>query len=302
MIRRNIISNPGTAAQYVTGVMALKDPSRFPWPGQSDLSIYDFFVFFHHESMFTLTPPTQNTRNAAHSGPIFLPWHRYMLLMFEVYMRDAIQDDDFRLPYWDWAGDALLPDPRLSPLWSPTMLGRFVAPDFPVRVEGDPFSAGSMRLAGGRLLERQLGQSGRLSRRQELRDTVRDEMIYDSPDYEFASGGFRSAIEGERSPGHHNFVHGWVGGDMLRAHSPNDPAFFLVHANVDRAWSAWQQAHGQNTYAPTASESADLFRHRIGDPMFTLFNHSFDIAPEQMFDHSTYYDYDDTQDLNPLVA
>ena len=111
MIRRNILLDEGLAARYVEAVMALKDPERFPWPGNDGLSIYDFFVFWHARTMMTLTPPEQSDRNAAHSGPAFLPWHRYMLLRFEGYLRQAAEDDTFRLPYWDWSADAERTDP-----------------------------------------------------------------------------------------------------------------------------------------------------------------------------------------------
>ena len=69
VIRRNILQDERVAARYVEGVLALKDPARFPRPAAAGLSIYDFFVFWHARSMMTLTPPTQSDRNAAHSGP-----------------------------------------------------------------------------------------------------------------------------------------------------------------------------------------------------------------------------------------
>lgn len=65
----------------------------------------------------------------------------------------------------------------------------------------------------------------------------------------------------------HNRVHLWVSGEETFAHqgghedvegpfgtmawnsSPNDPVFFLHHANVDRLWSLWMQRHGQ-VYEP----------------------------------------------------
>lgn len=43
--------------------------------------------------------------------------------------------------------------------------------------------------------------------------------------------------------GPHNIGHGWIGGDMARMHSPSDTAFWFHHAQVDRVWALWQQAH-----------------------------------------------------------
>ncbi|WNG21650.1 tyrosinase family protein [Cystobacter fuscus] len=57
-------------------------------------------------------------------------------------------------------------------------------------------------------------------------------------------------------PRMHNGAHVWVGGMLSKDGktivgsmaafdtSPNDPAFFLHHANVDRIWAQWQRSHG----------------------------------------------------------
>ncbi|KAJ1931216.1 hypothetical protein GGF37_007467, partial [Kickxella alabastrina] len=39
----------------------------------------------------------------------------------------------------------------------------------------------------------------------------------------------------------HGVVHIHLGGDMYQGHSPNDWAFMLHHANLDRLWWQWQQ-------------------------------------------------------------
>jgi len=43
----------------------------------------------------------------------------------------------------------------------------------------------------------------------------------------------------------HNYIHGYVGGDMS---DPNlaayDPIFFPHHSNIDRIWAIWQGDHG----------------------------------------------------------
>ena len=43
----------------------------------------------------------------------------------------------------------------------------------------------------------------------------------------------------------HNQGHIWTGGTMLSAASPNDPAFFYHHANVDRLYQSWLENSGQ---------------------------------------------------------
>ena len=43
----------------------------------------------------------------------------------------------------------------------------------------------------------------------------------------------------------HNQGHVWTGGTMLSMTSPNDPAFFYHHANVDRLYQRWLETSGQ---------------------------------------------------------
>lgn len=46
----------------------------------------------------------------------------------------------------------------------------------------------------------------------------------------------------------HGRVHLWVGGSMGASSSPNDPIFWLHHANLDRIWAEWQDSHGIYNY------------------------------------------------------
>ncbi|MCP5109239.1 MAG: tyrosinase family protein, partial [bacterium] len=263
--------------------------------GVDGLSMYDFFVFWHHRSMMLSTPPGQGDRNAAHSGPVFLPWHRYMLLMFEFFLRDAIGDDDFRLPYWDWAADAGLPDPTTSAIWSNSRLGQFEQPAWRVRLEPNPTGV-NPRIVD-RELERALGALvPDLPSRDQVRTVLRDQTVYDLPPYNRSVTGLRNFLEGWIGPGRlHNNVHVFVGGDMLESTSPNDPAFFLHHANVDRIWAGWQAQHPSAPYVPDQNASADLTFHRIDDRMHTFFNHT--VTPRMMLDASPWYRYDTLDDL-----
>jgi tyrosinase len=306
MIRRNILSDEGLRQRFIDGVLALKDPARFPWPGQQGLSIYDFFVAWHHQSMMLFTPPTQRDRNAAHSGPAFLPWHRYYLLRFEGYLRTAVGDPEFRLPYWDWAADAALSNPRQSRIWAGTALGRFTGPlVWQVRVA--PAERGLTRLAQPRPLQRALGSQGALPTRDAIRTVLRDQLLYDAPPYSSASNGFRNYLEGWEGPSRiHNSVHVWVGGDMTDSTSPNDPTFFLHHCNVDRIWLAWQRRYPDAPYLPAQNAPANLAFHRIDDALYSVFRESTPVTPRSMLDPlrpgapfraADRYDYDSLTDL-----
>jgi tyrosinase len=60
---------------------------------------------------------------------------------------------------------------------------------------------------------------------------------------------FEPSIEGKP----HNPVHNLIGGVMATMSSPNDPIFYLHHANIDRLWYAWVRSGGKNVPSPTSS-------------------------------------------------
>jgi tyrosinase len=258
--------------------------------------------------MMLFTPPTQRDRNAAHSGPAFLPWHRYFLLRFEGYLRRALGAPEFRLPYWDWAADAALEDPRRSPLWSQENMGRFTTRAvWPVRVV--PAERGLTRLPRPRALARSLGAAGALPTRDALRTVLRDQLQYDAPPYDSSSNGFRNYIEGWEGPARiHNSVHVWVGGDMTDSTSPNDPLFFLHHCNIDRIWHAWRARYPAAPYVPSQRAPESLAFHRLNDALYSVFREAAPVTPRSVLDPRALgapfsaadrYDYDTLVDLQP---
>jgi len=101
--------------------------------------------------------------------------------------------------------------------------------------------------------------------------------IYDSASWDMNvpnAQSFRNTLEGfvvgnsEHPQSMHNIVHDWVAGifvydgkimqgtmEPLDA-SPNDPVFFLHHANVDRIWATWQIEHpGPTNYQPQGGQA-----------------------------------------------
>jgi tyrosinase len=98
-------------------------------------------------------------------------------------------------------------------------------------------------------------------------------------------------------PGPHNLAHAWVGGllgvtaqgprvgTMLLPTSPNDPVFFLHHANIDRLWAEWQEAHGVDTYEPASCSGLLKLGCRANsrtDPMHP----PFEATPDDVADSS----------------
>jgi len=312
-VRANILTDSAARDAYVRGAHLLKQ--EFLGPTTADLGIagapvpvstWDLFVVWHHVAMMTFTPPDQGDRNAAHRGPVFLPWHRFMLLLLEAQLQRVLEDEDFGLPYWDWAADGELPPAQqpASALWDEECMGG----------DGDPVTTGPFafdRAGGeswrvrieanvnGQLVSRNRGMRRAFAQNAPTLPTPAQVTAavaldaYDAPPWSVASEGFRNRLEGwaplSQAPGLHNRVHVWVGGDMLPSSSPNDPVFYLNHCNVDRIWQAWIEEHGE-TYVPAQTESPRLRGHRIDDAVHALLSQP--VTPRQMLDVSDLYTYD----------
>ena len=310
-VRANAMTNLPALQKFCDGVNRLKN--EFPGTTTTDLSIpgttrkvstYDLFVVWHNLAMNTFTPPTQGDRNAAHRGPVFLPWHRFMLQQLELNLQRVLQDANAGLPYWDWAADGDRPANQQTqlPLWDAAHIGgsgtvstgpfAFSASNpqsFRVRIDSD--SNGSLRQVN-RGLRRALGQSPGIALPTTAQVTAAVNVTpYDVSPWTTASTGFRNQVEGWRPspPGLHNRVHVWVGGDMSPATSPNDPVFFLNHCNVDRLWESWMKKHGR-VYAPAQTAPNTLKGHRLNDQLNSLV--SAPTTPAAVLDVSQQYTYD----------
>ena len=319
--RNNLLNNTPIRDQYIRGVKLLKnDFLRSNWP-----NTYDIFVIWHFYSMMTHTPPdTNDGRNAAHSGPAFLPWHRWMLILLENHLQRVLNDSNFGLPYWNWAidGDLPLSQQPLSPLWSndcmggsgsPVNNGPFAVGSWQVNIEGSLDQNGNpVVVSTNRGLQRELGMDPlgpRLPTTSQIKtivDANGTDVIFDTFPWNQSSSGFRNSLEGwPNGPSAHNRIHVWIGGDMAPATSPNDPAFYLNHCNVDRIWAGWQQIHNNPSYLPAANESSSLMYHRLDDLLYAItIDPLFDpiyqgnVTPANLIDTSSIYAYDTINDLS----
>jgi tyrosinase len=313
-VRRNILTDETARKNYIQGIKLLKQEqigpttADFRIPGTpTQVSTYDLFVAWHHSAMDTFTPPSQNDRNAAHRGPVFLSWHRFMLILLELQLQRVLDDADVGLPYWDWAADGERdPDGQpASPVWADDCMGGQGSPITTGPFAFDAADPASWRVrvaanvqgqlrATNRGLRRAFGRSVETLPRQAEVAAALELSDYDAPPWSTQSAGFRNRVEGwrplETAPGLHNRVHVWVGGDMLPSSSPNDPVFYLNHCNVDRIWEAWLVNQGR-TYVPSQSESPQLAMHRLNDPMYSILI-SQPTTPAQMLDVSQFYTYD----------
>lgn len=294
--RKNILNDLQSRQDYIEGVLALKQ--EVP-PGRQ-ISTYDRIVLWHYRAMMTMTPedPALNPdgRNAAHTGPVFLPWHRMFLNRLEQEIQRVLGKPDFGLPYWDWGGDGDTADPGASLLWAddclgpagfPIQSGPFREDNYRVHISDNIFQGGPTVRLLDRGLRRALRQDVLPTTQQVLAELTKT--TYDLAPWGFLTDtSFRCSLEVTL----HNTVHIWVGGDMVTACSPNDPVFFLHHGNVDRIWASWQKQHGFPLYVPGENESEDLLWHRITDTMFPLAASDPPVTPEDvlLFEERFIYD------------
>lgn len=294
MIRPNFLTDAAAAQKYVDGVKRLKDPTQFPWPGQAGLSMYDVLVFWHHQSMMLMTPPSQSDRNAAHSGPAFLPWHRYFLITLEGFLQQAVNDTTFRIPYWDWNADAELPNPNTSPIWDNTNLGQFIGPGWQVRLAMNP-TTGDLEVVN-RQLQRALGAEGALPTRDQVRTVVRDQAIYDMSFNSSPPGG--SAIPSKAGSERLAFITTSMFG-LVETCSGRRPRTTRPSSSITATWTAFglpgKRSNPAASYVPDMTASSALQFHRIDDALHSIFEEM--VTPRDMLDYKTYYEYDTLADL-----
>lgn len=89
--------------QFVEAVLELK---RRPSPYTPGLSYYDQFVQWHND-MYVCKPGLHTAgidhdMTMAHGSPLFLPWHRVYLRLFEDALRH-VSGKPITVPYWDWS-------------------------------------------------------------------------------------------------------------------------------------------------------------------------------------------------------
>jgi tyrosinase len=156
-----------------------------------------------------------------HGTPLFLPWHRAYLYLFERALQDLVAG--VTLPWWDWThrhadgipslyahGQA---DGTANPLHGGPIQPSGREPGGPDHTTRDPGAPGAPPLPSARDVENVL----------DLRDFT----------------DFSLALEDI-----HNGVHVWVGGTMSEIPvAAYDPLFWAHHAMIDRVWRLWQLRH-----------------------------------------------------------
>lgn len=255
VIRRNVLQLTTTEIGHLVDAFYLLKKNKQ----------YDEFITDHVTAMAEV--PGTNL-GQAHSSPLFLPWHRAFLYKFEQYARQALGKPDWALPYWDWTSSrAAYDEDKSTPaVFRPELFGG----------DGSPVTTGPFRQGLWTTLNPDTGLEEPLYRNfgnvgyllptwDQAHFAIQDFPSYDAAPWGRGAASFRNALEGwlgfsgYKVPALHNLVHMWVGGQMqVVAISPNDPIFFLHHANVDRLWALWQAQYPKAEYQPVRGQAAGI--------------------------------------------
>ncbi|HEY9302401.1 MAG TPA: tyrosinase family protein, partial [Phormidium sp.] len=287
---------------------------------------YDYYVRLHQLAMegvhshdgetlelhdvMSSVAPVHSMRD--YQSLVFLPWHRELLRRFEEDLRSV--DPTISLPYWDPTDSA-----SNAAVFSDDFMGGFGNAQDDYFVSSGAFRAAPFPLRN--LSPEQLNQQGfwaatysspsDLNRDGQLdseRFLQRNSNIVPSPDSIFpGQASFPTRAEIDRilnlpnfegfsvglESGPHNNTHVWVGGEMVQATSPNDPLFFLHHANLDRLWTEWIETNQDNSgFRPFSSQIPGA---RINDPLFSFGG----VTTEQLISTAQIgYRYDTNDDIN----
>ncbi|KAF8673046.1 Common central domain of tyrosinase [Rhizoctonia solani] len=242
----------GQKDQFHKAVKCLQDqPSVFDFEGSKN--IFDDFSYVHY---------TINT--TIHHVASFFPWHRYFLILREKAMAECGYEDP--MPYWDWTRDATPEKFRNSELF-----------DSKKGFGGD--GTGKTDWADGLCVEEgpyagfhvNFPEPHCLTRRYNISEPVVSNWTKSTVDKIMRYDNYLEFWNNTELHPHDNF-HRAVGGDLRRQYSPNEPLFFLHHAQIDRLWTIWQ---GRNEtrlhdYAGNTVQNATVNTASLNDQMLTL--------------------------------
>lgn len=296
LVRKNVKDmTKQEKADFVGAILALKQ-TRAPG-GDMVGNWYDHFVAQHMRKLVCWTDqPGQG--GLGHSGPDLLTWHRAFLLEFE-YALWKVARKPIAIPYWDWTDPAseaaMLADDMMGPGGKAedgyvVMSGPFRKGRWKINVKGfttdnpgqfDDLVRGTGNMAGATtaplaadvvaLLQRPLYDVAPWGVTSDTTQSFRN----------FLDGGINATgleckdgviwdIVGATSSRLHAQGHMYIGGQDAQGNpgaltdtvtSPNDPIFWLHHANVDRLLEMWWKQHRYQYLPKTGGPRGD----NIGD-------------------------------------
>lgn len=246
--RRNAATLSATDKEkLMNAIITLKKTVK---PGHAT-NVYDEFVAIHYG---VISRSGAASGDGAHGGPAFFAWHREFILRFEKALQEV--DPDVTLPYWKW--ESGVPSDTVD-VFTVDFLGTIG-----LQTSGYLSETPTAQNPDGWRVDSQLDQGNHgttLRRNNSINPSTLPASAANNSLNENNFHGFRSALE---SP--HGTVHIRVGGHMTQMTSPNDPIFFLHHANIDRLWAKWQLTHPEaDNYNPNNTGNVG---HRLDDRMW----------------------------------
>lgn len=154
-----------------------------------------------------------HNNHCTHGNWWFLPWHRAYLFYFESICRKLTGNNDFALPYWNWTTSPSIP----APFWG----------------NGNPL-LNNTRFAN---------QASVVNNSVCGASNITNNILNQTNFLLFASAQATAQNQnlgyGVLEGGPHNYVHGFVGGDMGTYMSPLDPVFWCHHNMIECLWVDW---------------------------------------------------------------
>ncbi len=96
--RQNVIDL--SAEQKSAFIAAIRKLQTTPAPDHPERTWYEQFVTWHRNG--AKCSVAHGTSGAIHNSPLFLPWHRELLIKFEAALQKVSGDPTMRIPYWDF--------------------------------------------------------------------------------------------------------------------------------------------------------------------------------------------------------
>lgn len=265
-VRKNAASlTQDEIKRLVNAIVSLKRTMTSGKDG-TQISIFDQFVAAHlgtTDVSGRIGPDGRRFSNPAHGNAAFLPWHREFLYEFEHLLQ--VVDPSVTLPYWDFTDR--------NTTQNIIFQNNFLGPNGGVSgVGGGAVQSGFFSAANRWLQRKDLSGNtwtGKSTSTQPLTrymlslDRLPTQTQVNQVLAQTTYDQFRSSLETTA----HATAHLWMGGSTANvATSPNDPTFWLLHANVDRIWAQWQvNAHwGSNWY----TASGKPYGHNLNDMMW----------------------------------
>nr|XP_016433738.1 PREDICTED: polyphenol oxidase E, chloroplastic-like [Nicotiana tabacum] len=212
-----------------------------------------------------------------HFSWLFFPFHRWYIYFYERILASLIDDPTFALPYWNWDNPKGMHLPDMFDVEGTSIYNERRNQKHRNGFIMDLGYAGEDVVANDL---QKLVNNLTLMYRQMITNAPCPSLFFGKP-YRFGSEPSPGMGTIENVP--HNSIHRWVGDprqpneeDMGNFYSSGkDPAFFSLHANVDRMWTIWKTLGGKRKdisdpdYLDTEfffyDEKAKPFRVRVRD-------------------------------------